>query len=129
MNYTQNIKIAQVAEKTLVMGVDIGSETNYARAFNWRGQELPKKDIISQQLGRLPGLLGASRSLMQIFLYVNLRIRSLSMRLAICRRKMLHGATPAIKRHSKWASAPCFTFGTSRIWHKNRLYFNIFRTK
>ena len=43
MNYTQNIKIAQVAEKTLVMGVDIGSETNYARAFNWRGQELPKK--------------------------------------------------------------------------------------
>ncbi len=43
MNYTQNIKTAQVTEKNLVMGVDIGSETNYARAFNWRGQELPKK--------------------------------------------------------------------------------------
>ena len=43
MDYTQNIKIAQVTEKTLVVGVDIGSETNFARAFNWRGQELSKK--------------------------------------------------------------------------------------
>lgn len=37
MNYTQNSKIAQVTERTLVVGVDIGSETNFARAFNWRG--------------------------------------------------------------------------------------------
>lgn len=43
MNYTQNNKISQVSEKTFVVGVDIGSETNYARAFNWRGQELSKK--------------------------------------------------------------------------------------
>lgn len=44
MNYTQNSKIAQVTERTLVVGVvDIGSETNFARAFNWRGQELSKK--------------------------------------------------------------------------------------
>lgn len=43
MNYTQNNKIAQVTEKTLVVGVDIGSETNFARAFNWRGQELSRK--------------------------------------------------------------------------------------
>lgn len=43
MDYTQNAKIAQVTEKTLVIGVDIGSETHYARAFNWRGQELSKK--------------------------------------------------------------------------------------
>ena len=43
MNYTQNSKIAQVTERTLVVGVDIGSETNYARAFNWRGQEVSKK--------------------------------------------------------------------------------------
>ena len=43
MNYTQNSKIAQVTEKTLVVGVDIGSETNFARAFNWRGQELSQK--------------------------------------------------------------------------------------
>lgn len=43
MNYTQNSKIAQVTERTLVIGVDIGSEMNYARAFNWRGQELSKK--------------------------------------------------------------------------------------
>lgn len=43
MDYTQNSKIAQATEKTLVVGVDIGSELNYARAFNWRGQELSKK--------------------------------------------------------------------------------------
>lgn len=43
MNYTQNKKISQVTENTLVVGVDIGSETNFARAFNWRGQELCKK--------------------------------------------------------------------------------------
>lgn len=43
MNYTQNQKISQVTETTLIVGVDIGSETNFARAFNWRGQELSKK--------------------------------------------------------------------------------------
>lgn len=43
MNYTQNQKISQVTEATLIVGVDIGSETNFARAFNWRGQELSKK--------------------------------------------------------------------------------------
>lgn len=34
MNYTQNSKIAQVTERTLDIGVDIGSESNFARAFN-----------------------------------------------------------------------------------------------
>ena len=43
MNYTQNQKISQVTETTLIVGVDIGSETNFARAFNWRGQEQSKK--------------------------------------------------------------------------------------
>ena len=43
MDYTQNAKIAQVTEKTLIIGVDIGGENHYARAFNWRGQELSKK--------------------------------------------------------------------------------------
>lgn len=43
MNYTQNQKISQVTETTLIVGVDIGSETNFARVFNWRGQELSKK--------------------------------------------------------------------------------------
>jgi transposase len=40
MNYKQNEKIAQVTEKTLVIGVDIAKETHYARAFNYRGQEI-----------------------------------------------------------------------------------------
>lgn len=43
MNYTQNEKIEQVTEKTLVLGVDIGSLEHYVRAFDWRGRELTKK--------------------------------------------------------------------------------------
>ena len=42
MNFTQNEKISQVTEKTLVVGIDISSETHYARAFDWRGIELTK---------------------------------------------------------------------------------------
>lgn len=36
----QNQKINQVKECTLVVGIDIGSTTHYARAFDWRGIEL-----------------------------------------------------------------------------------------
>ena len=36
MNCTQNERINQVSEQTLVIGVYIASELNYARAFNWR---------------------------------------------------------------------------------------------
>ncbi len=43
MNYTQNDKIEQVADTTLVVDVDIGSQTHYARAFDNRGKELTKK--------------------------------------------------------------------------------------
>lgn len=39
MYFTQNQKIEQVTDETLVVGIDIGSETHYARAFNWRGIE------------------------------------------------------------------------------------------
>ena len=42
MNYKQNEKINQVKESTLVVGIDIGSTKQYARAFDWRGIELGK---------------------------------------------------------------------------------------
>lgn len=42
MNYTQNQKIEQVTESTLVFGVDIGSSEHYVRAFDYRGRELTK---------------------------------------------------------------------------------------
>ena len=40
MKYTQNDKIAQLTEKTLIVGVDIASEVHYAKAFDYRGIEL-----------------------------------------------------------------------------------------
>ena len=43
MNYTQNKKIEQVSEATISVGVDIGSEVNFARAFDWRGIEVTKR--------------------------------------------------------------------------------------
>ena len=42
MNRTQNEKILQIKISTLVVGIDIGKETHYARAFDCRGIELAK---------------------------------------------------------------------------------------
>lgn len=42
MKNKQNERIMQISEKTLVVGIDIGSETHYARAFDFRGIELGK---------------------------------------------------------------------------------------
>lgn len=67
MNYTQNQKISQVTEATLIVGVDIGSETNFARAFNWRGQELSKKVFrFSNSLEGFQSFLGYLNTYMTI---------------------------------------------------------------
>lgn len=42
MNLTQNQRINQVQEGSIVIGIDIASEIHYARAFDWRGMELGK---------------------------------------------------------------------------------------
>ncbi|MBS4023499.1 MAG: IS110 family transposase, partial [Dethiobacter sp.] len=42
MKYSQNEKIMQITSETLIVGVDIASETHYARAFDFRGIELGK---------------------------------------------------------------------------------------
>ena len=40
---TQNAKIASITEKTLIVGIDVGSETHFVRAFDWRNYEFTKK--------------------------------------------------------------------------------------
>jgi len=42
---TQNAKIASITKKTLIVGIDVGSETHYARAFDWRNFEFTKKPL------------------------------------------------------------------------------------
>jgi hypothetical protein len=42
---TQNTKIAAITEKTLIIGIDVGSETHFARAFNWRRYEFSRKPL------------------------------------------------------------------------------------
>lgn len=43
MNLTQNDRLNQVTAETLVVGVDIGSQEHFARAFDWRGFEFSKR--------------------------------------------------------------------------------------
>lgn len=43
MNLTQNDRLNQVTADTLIVGVDIGSQTHFARAFDWRGFEYTKR--------------------------------------------------------------------------------------
>ena len=45
MKSTQNKKIEQVKDSTMIVGIDVGSEKHYFRAFNWRGIELTRKPI------------------------------------------------------------------------------------
>lgn len=45
MKSTQNKKIEQVKESTMVIGIDVGSEKHYFRAFNWRGIEVTRKPV------------------------------------------------------------------------------------
>lgn len=42
MNSTQNDKLMQIKPETLVVGVDVGKNVHYARAFDYRGIELAK---------------------------------------------------------------------------------------
>lgn len=47
MNYnTQNQKIARISKETLIVGIDVGSETHYARAFDWRNYEYSGKAFV-----------------------------------------------------------------------------------
>ena len=45
MHYTQNDRIAQVPQDGVVVGVDVGSATHYARAFSARGIEFTRKSF------------------------------------------------------------------------------------
>ena len=42
---TQNEKIKSITEKTLIVGIDVGSETHFARAFDWRNFEYTRKPL------------------------------------------------------------------------------------
>lgn len=42
---TQNEKIKSITEKTLIVGIDVGSETHFARAFDWRNYEYTRKPL------------------------------------------------------------------------------------
>ena len=42
---TKNAKIAAITEKTLIAGIDVGSETHFARAFDWRNYEYSRRPL------------------------------------------------------------------------------------
>lgn len=43
MNSTQNKKLEQVTDETLIVGVDIGSSAHFARAMDWKGVEFTRR--------------------------------------------------------------------------------------
>ncbi len=43
MNVTQNDRLRQVTSDTLIVGVDVGSQTHFCRGFDWRGFELSRR--------------------------------------------------------------------------------------
>ena len=43
MNLTQNDRLNQVTSETLIVGVDVGSQIHFCRAFDWRGFELSRR--------------------------------------------------------------------------------------
>ena len=61
----QNQKINQVKECTLVVGIDIGSPTHYARAFDWRGIELGDVFKFSNSLEGFQSLSGWMQRIMK----------------------------------------------------------------
>ena len=40
---TQNTKITAITEKTLIVDIDVGSETHFAQAFDWWNYEYTRK--------------------------------------------------------------------------------------
>ena len=52
MKYTQNDRISQLTETTLIVGVDIASQIHYARAFDFRGIEHGKVIKLGNSGGR-----------------------------------------------------------------------------
>src|SRR5574344_1777912 len=52
MNLTQNDRLKQVTSDTLIVGVDVGSQTHFCRAFDWRGFELSRSVFKFSNTGR-----------------------------------------------------------------------------
>ncbi|SHK54345.1 Transposase, partial [Tepidibacter formicigenes DSM 15518] len=50
MNYTQNKKISQITESTLIIGIDIAKHSHVARAQDFRGIELDKYIEVSNSI-------------------------------------------------------------------------------
>jgi transposase len=65
MKRTQNEKILQIKNETMVVGIDIGKETHYARAFDNRGIELAKLLRFSNTAQGYEALDGWMQSIMQ----------------------------------------------------------------
>lgn len=74
MKYTQNEKILQITETTLIVGIDVGSESHYARAFNFRGVEYGKLLIFSNnaegfaKLAEWTGRIAGSKGFTEVML-------------------------------------------------------------
>ncbi|GEN56112.1 hypothetical protein GCM10012290_07340 [Halolactibacillus alkaliphilus] len=59
MDFTQNQRLMQITENTLIIGVDIAKRKHVARAIDDRGRDLVKRLVFENTL---PGLKHSSKS-------------------------------------------------------------------
>ena len=57
MKYTQNKKIEQVKETTMIVGIDVGSEKHYFKSFLTGGHQTPESLWRFQTLWRIQQFL------------------------------------------------------------------------
>ena len=69
MKYTQNEKILQVTDKTLVVGVDIAKEIHIGRAFDFRGVELGKRIEFENRKEGMEKFLDWAKRLVKNFVF------------------------------------------------------------
>lgn len=63
MDFTQNEKIEQIKFETLVVGVEIGKETNYARALDYRVESLRRYlNLVILEKAFRPSTNGSTKS-------------------------------------------------------------------
>ncbi len=70
---TQNAKIEAITEKTLVLGINVGSETHYVRAFDYRGIEYSRKPFKFSNIEA--GIVGWSAHRIEELLSILLKYR------------------------------------------------------
>src|SRR5699024_12172392 len=63
MDFTQNERLAQITEETIIIGIDIAKHKHVARAIDDRGRDLAKRLVFSNTFGGFKELMDWAKAL------------------------------------------------------------------